>query len=112
MMHGFLVILPVVLVMAVGWLLGRRRVVTPEAFAQVNRAIYWTAIPALILRMTSSADLAILADGNMIIAVYLSFILAPPVAWLAGKLAGQDRRRSAASTLSSSDPILFSWGFR
>ena len=99
MMHGFLVILPVALVMAVGWMLGRRGVVTQEAFAQVNRAIYWTAIPALILRMTSSADLAVLADGNMIVASYLSFILAPPVAWLAGKLAGQDRRRSAASTL-------------
>lgn len=98
-MNSFFVILPVVLVMTTGWILARRRVVTPEAFAQINRAIYWTAIPALILRMTTSADMSTLADKNMILAVYASFLLAPPVAWLAGRFAGQDHRRSASSAL-------------
>jgi Predicted permeases len=96
-MHGFLVILPVVLVMAAGRMLARRGVVSPEAFTQINKAIYWTAIPALILRMTSMADMSALADGNMVVAVYLSFLAAPPAAWLIGKLAGQERRRTASS---------------
>jgi predicted permease len=98
-MHGFLVILPVVLVMAAGRMLARRGVVSPEAFTQINKAIYWTAIPALILRMTSMADMSALADRNMVVAVYLSFLAAPPAAWLIGKLAGQERRRTASSTL-------------
>lgn len=98
-MHGFLVILPVVLVMAAGRMLARRGVVSPGAFAQINKAIYWTAIPALILRMTSRADMSTLADRNMVVAVYLSFLAAPPAAWLAGMLAGQERRRTASSTL-------------
>ncbi len=57
-MGAFLVVLPVAIVLAKGWALARRKVVTPEGFAQVNRAIYWTAIPALIFRMTSGADLS------------------------------------------------------
>ena len=98
-MHGFFVILPVVLVMAAGWMLGKRRVVLPEAFAQINKAIYWVAIPALILRMTSSADMSTLADKNMVLAVYASFLLAPPFAWYAARMAGEKRENKATSTL-------------
>ena len=98
-MHGFFVILPVVLVMAAGWMLGKRRVVLPEAFAQINKAIYWVAIPALILRMTSSADMSTLADKNMVLAVYASFLLAPPFAWFAARMAGEKREKKATSTL-------------
>jgi len=98
-MHGFLVILPVVMVMAAGWVVGRKKMVLPEAFAQINKVIYWVAIPALILRMTGRADLSAIVDKNMVLAVYISFLIAPPFAWLAGRMAGADRRRTASSML-------------
>ena len=85
--------------MAVGWMLGRLRVVGPEAFAQINKAIYWTAIPALILRLTSGGNVTALADKNMVLAVYGSFLAAPPIAWAAAKWAGEGRKAAATSTL-------------
>lgn len=87
-MHGFLVILPVALVVAAGWMLGRKGTVSPDAFAQINRALYWVAFPALIFRMTATADMSSLFDRNMVLAVYASFLAAPPLAWLASKLSG------------------------
>ena len=98
-MHGFLVILPVALVMAAGWMLRRKGTVSPEAFAQINRALYWVAIPALILRMTATADMSSLFDRHMVLAVYVSFVTAPPLAWLLSKISGDGPIRSATSTL-------------
>ncbi len=91
--------LPVAIVIAIGNVLARLSVVTPEGFAQINRAVFWTAIPALIFRMTSGADLSTLSDGNMVLVVYLSFLLAPPVAWLLGRWSGAAGDRAATSTL-------------
>lgn len=98
-MHGFLVILPVVLVMAAGWMLRRKEIVSPEAFAQINQALYRVAIPALILRMTATADMSSLFDRHMVLAVYVSFVTAPPLAWLASRISGEGHVRSATSTL-------------
>lgn len=98
-MHAFLTILPVVLVMAAGWVLGRLKVVGPEAFAQINKAIYWTAIPALILKMTSGGNVAAMVEKNMVFAVYATFMVAPPIAWAAARLAREGRKTAATSTL-------------
>ncbi|MEA4881918.1 MAG: AEC family transporter [Synergistaceae bacterium] len=98
-MHGFLVILPVALVVAAGWMLGRKGTVSSEAFAQINQALYWVVFPALIFRMTATADMSAFFDRNMVLAVYVSFLTAPPLAWLASKLSGDKPARSGASAL-------------
>lgn len=98
-MHGLFVMLPVAIVIAIGNVLARLSVVTPEGFAQINRAIFWTAIPALIFRMTSGADLSTLSDGSMGLVVYLTFVLAPPLAWFLSRWSGSSGRRVATSAL-------------
>ena len=97
-MEGFLVILPVVIVIAAGWVLGRR-MVTPEAFSQINRILYWVAMPSLLLRLIGGADMSAVADWNMLAVVYLSFFIAPLVPWVLGRMAGEPPMRTAGSLL-------------
>lgn len=50
-------LLPVFLLIAVGWLVRARNIVTGEAFGQVNRFGYFVLYPAFLFTLSSTADL-------------------------------------------------------
>lgn len=50
-------LLPVFLLIAVGWIFRARNIVTAEAFGQVNRFGYFVLYPAFLFTLTSTADL-------------------------------------------------------
>ncbi|MEQ1810602.1 MAG: AEC family transporter [Terricaulis sp.] len=50
-------LLPVFLLIAVGWIVRARNIVTAEAFGQVNRFGYFVLYPAFLFTLSSTADL-------------------------------------------------------
>ncbi len=75
-------LLPVFLLIAVGWIVRTRNIVTAEAFGQVNRFGYFVLYPAFLFTLSSTADLnageAIPFVGGLILgfAVLLAMTLA------------------------------------
>ncbi len=100
-MHSFLIILPIALVIGVGVALRRAGFLDERAVVAVNRIVYWVAIPALLVRLTMKANPAMFADANLIIAGYVFFLIAPPIAWLIARTQSTDRRHIAVSVLVS-----------
>ena len=99
--HSFLIILPIALVIGVGAVLRRAGFLDERAVVAVNRLVYWVAIPALLVRLTMKASPAMFADANLIIAGYVFFVIAPPIAWLIARTQSTDRRHVAVSVLVS-----------
>lgn len=100
-MHGIKIVAPLVLVMAAGWIARRRGLIREESISQLNDLLYWIGLPALLFRSTLSVGKDAFSSPNLFLAVHLSFILTPAVAWLLASLYHKDPRRRAVSVLVS-----------
>lgn len=100
-LHGIKIVAPLVLVMAMGWLARRRGLLREESISQLNDLLYWIGLPALLFRSTLSVGKDALSSPNLFIAVHLSFIVTPALAWLLASLHQRDARRRAVSVLVS-----------
>ena len=77
-LSGFLV---VVIVIALGFLVGRRDLLGPRAVYTLNMFVFWIATPALLINFLSQADLADVFGENLAVVV-LSSVLAGLVGFL------------------------------
>ncbi len=100
-MHGILIVSPLVLVMAMGWLARRRGLIREESISQFNDLLYWIGLPALLFRSTLSAGKDAFSSPNLFIAVHLAFIVTPALAWAIASLRREDKNRRAVSVLVS-----------
>jgi len=100
-LHGIKIVAPLVLVMAAGWIARRRGLIREESISQLNDLLYWIGLPALLFRSTLSVGKDAFSSPNLFLAVHLSFILTPAVAWLLASLYHKDPRRRAVSVLVS-----------
>lgn len=100
-MHGIKIVAPLVLVMAAGWIARKRGLIREESISQLNDLLYWIGLPALLFRSTLSVGKDAFSSPNLFLAVHLSFILTPAVAWLLASLYHKDPRRRAVSVLVS-----------
>lgn len=77
-LSGFLV---VVIVIALGYAVGRRGVLGPKAVYTLNMFVFWIATPALLVNFLATADLAEVFGENLAVVV-LSSLLAGLVGYL------------------------------
>ncbi|MGP4997328.1 AEC family transporter [Corynebacterium variabile] len=98
-LSGFLV---VVIVIALGFLVGRRDLLGPRAVYTLNMFVFWIATPALLISFLSQADLADVFGENLAVVV-LSSVLAGLVGFLGFRhLAGRNVPDSLVTLLACS----------
>ncbi len=66
-------LLPVFILIVIGWVVRTRNVVTAEAFGQVNRFGYFVLYPAFLFTLSSTADLTGGEAGPFILGILLGF---------------------------------------
>ncbi|MGW8311593.1 MAG: AEC family transporter [Desulfuromonadales bacterium] len=81
-MQAFTTIIPIFLLIGLGWFAGQKGFVPAEFQAPANRLTYYFAIPALIFRATSKASLGNDFHGGVLFATLSAAALAYGTAWL------------------------------
>jgi predicted permease len=100
-MHGILIVTPLVLVMAVGWLARRFGIIREDSISQLNDLLYWIGLPALLFRSTLSVGKDAFSSPNLFIAVHLAFLVTPALAWFIASFRRESPKRRAVSVLVS-----------
>jgi malate permease and related proteins len=81
-MQAFATIIPIFLLIGLGWYARHKGFIPPEFLAPANRLTYYFAIPALVFRAISKASLVNEFHGGVILATLGAAALAYGVAWL------------------------------
>jgi predicted permease len=97
--NSVFMVLPLVLVMALGVLCRRTGLLGEETIPRLNALLYWAALPALLFRTILKVGSGIFADPNLFWAVHVSFILVPGIAWLMAMPFTRNPKRIAVSVL-------------
>lgn len=94
-------VLPLALVMGLGFLFRRLGLIGEDTVPRLNSILYWAALPALLFRSILGVGSEIFSDPNLFWAVHVSFLTVPAIAWLAARSFSKDRKRVAVSVLTS-----------
>jgi malonate transporter len=103
MLFGFLLVLPLMLIIITGNLLYRYGFFCDSDIKTLTKTLYWIILPALLFRATFTSGREIFANGGLLAAVNATYILTAIVAWLAAALIfhrGQ-KKRIAVSIMTS-----------
>lgn len=102
LLNAFLIVLPLGLIMATGYFLRRRKVITENGIFEMNNLLYWVAMPSILFRSTLKVDPSHFSNTNFMLSVYGVFIILPVIAWgLASLKKGISREKFAVSILVS-----------
>ncbi|PIE54103.1 MAG: transporter [Dethiosulfovibrio peptidovorans] len=101
MWNGALVVLPLGIVMVVGWWLRRFQVLSSKGVEEMNRTLYWVVLPAILFRATVTVDPIHFTNFAFMAALYGPFLILPVFAWGLARLRGFPRERLAVSVLVS-----------
>ncbi len=99
--NSFFIVLPLGAVMTVGWFLRQRRIVTEVGLDEMNRLLYWVAMPAILFRSTVKVDPELFSNVPFMCAVYSVFAILPFIAWGLARLRGLPVEKLAVSVLTS-----------
>lgn len=94
MLSGFGV---VILVIALGFAVGRRRLLGPQAVYTLNMYVFWIALPMLLVHFLSTADVSVLFGENFAVAASAT-LLAGATGYLGARFLS--RRRPADSLIT------------
>ncbi|MBN1332619.1 MAG: AEC family transporter [Synergistales bacterium] len=104
-MHGVLIVLPIFMIMFVGWLLKAGNIMDEPFITKLNFIIYWIAIPALTFRLMMKCDIRTIYDISLFKAIHVSFFVTTCLAWLFSRIRTRfseiSRKRTAVSVLVS-----------
>jgi predicted permease len=100
-MHGILIVTPLVLVMAMGWLARKRGIIREDSVSHLNDLLYWIGLPALLFRSTLSVGKDAFSSPNLFIAVHLAFLVTPALALFIASFRRESPKRRAVSVLVS-----------
>ncbi|MDD4837226.1 MAG: AEC family transporter [Synergistales bacterium] len=101
MINSFFIVLPLGTVMAVGWFLRRKNLVTEVGLEDMNRLLYWVAMPAILFRSTIKVDPELFSNVPFMCAVYSVFAILPFISWWLAKMRGLPVKKLAVSVLTS-----------
>ncbi len=100
-MESFMMVLPLALVMGLGFLFRRLGLIGEGTVPRLNSILYWAALPALLFRSILGVGSEIFSDPNLFWAVHVTFLIAPAIALIMARPFTKDRRRNAVSVMSS-----------
>ena len=79
-------IIPIFIIIIIGWFARWRGFIPPEFISPANRLVYYIAIPAMIFHSISKASLKTQFDAAVLAITLLSVLAVFAVAWSAGKI--------------------------
>lgn len=85
-MHILGTIIPIFVIIAMGWVARRRDFMPPEFLGPANRLVYHLAIPAMIFRAVSRSSLKTQFDLRVVALTLMSALVVFAVAWAAVRL--------------------------
>ena len=99
-MQAVLIVLPIFLLIAMGWILRFKGLLSAQTLKENNFLLYWFAMPATLLRGILSADMGFVKDISFLAAIWLPYLVTLVVVWLAGRR-GESTPRFAVLALSA-----------
>ncbi|MDR1375931.1 MAG: AEC family transporter [Synergistaceae bacterium] len=99
-MKAFLIVLPIFLLIAMGWVLKYKRVLSSETLKENNFLLYWLAMPATLLQGILRADMEVLQNPLFLLAVWAPYVFTLVIVWTTGRY-HETPARFAALTLSA-----------
>lgn len=100
-MHGFNVVLAILVVISVGYGLRRIGIMDSETIPRITSMLFWVILPVLLFRTVLNVGMQVFENRNLFLVVHLSFLLMPPLSFLARSLFRKDKKRLAVSALVS-----------
>ncbi len=82
MIHTLITILPIFMIILLGWLARVFGFIRTEFIEPANRLVFYLAIPAMVFRSISKASLDLQIDGQLVLLVMLSICTVFAAAWL------------------------------
>ncbi len=101
MFEGFLLVVPIMLCIALGWFLFRRRILTSAGVGDMNRFIYYVAMPSMLFRAMQGVEASHFADWRFLVVLHGGYILTLVAAWSIGLARKRERPQLAVSVLSA-----------
>lgn len=99
-MQTVLTVLPIFLVIALGWTLRQWGFFSPQTLKENNSLLYYFAMPSLLLRGILSAKSSISDPGGFTLVVCAPYLITVCMVWGAARR-GEDPKRFAALSLAS-----------
>ncbi|MBW1783804.1 MAG: AEC family transporter [Deltaproteobacteria bacterium] len=101
MLHVVHTIVPIFIVILLGWFLNWRRFIPSSLIAPLNRLVYYLAIPAMIFRGVATSSLAVHFDPYLLAATLLSVLMVFVIALVTGTVCSLDRHHRGTFIQSS-----------
>lgn len=79
-------IVPIFMIVLLGWTVRARGFVSPEFFGPANRLVYYLAIPAMIFRSISSASIGENFHGSALFLTLAALVISYGMSWLSCRL--------------------------
>lgn len=99
MLSAFLLILPIMLSIALGWFLKRWKVVTDRGAAEMGSFIFYVAMPAILFRTTLRVEAQHFSDWHFLLVIHGAYLILLAAAWFCASLRGFGVKRRASSVL-------------
>lgn len=102
-MNNILIILPLFIVMAIGFFAKKVSLLNDEGAAKISNLLYWVALPALLFRIVALSDLQVVSDAGFLKVSYVSFLIVPVASWVMVSIFDRKvpKERKAVSVLTS-----------
>jgi predicted permease len=104
-MQALTAILPIFMIMLLGWFLKLKRIMDADFIYKLNFIIFWVAMPALVFRLMIRCDISSISGVSLFTGLYLAFMVTPLVAWVSGivrnRVTGFPEKRIPVSILCS-----------
>jgi predicted permease len=97
---AFLIVMPIFLLMGIGWFLRYKKVFSPETLKENNFLLYWLAMPATLLQGILRADISVLRNPLFLVAIWAPYLITNVIVWATGRY-HETPSRFAALTLSA-----------
>ena len=101
-MFGFLLVMPLVIIIAMGNILKRRGFYSAADIAALSKTLYWVILPLLLFRTTYISGTEVLTQPNLLISVNVCYIATIALSWGGAAFFAHkgDIRRIAVSVFS------------
>lgn len=101
-MFGFLLVMPLVIIIAMGNILKRRGFYSAADIAALSKTLYWVILPLLLFRTTYISGTEVLAQPNLLISVNICYLMTVAFSWGGAAFFAHkgDIRRIAVSVFS------------
>ncbi|MDY3868581.1 MAG: AEC family transporter [Pyramidobacter sp.] len=99
MLSAFLLILPIMLCIAFGWLLKHRGILTDRGAADMNSFIFYGAMPAILFRTTLRVEAEHFSDWHFLAVIHGVYFALLAAAWFGSGARGFDVKKRASSVL-------------